>query len=59
MPTGIHVELFISRDNGSDMTQILMEKILRKFLALIGRLGCTGHGTWRIGNPPEIEDQLG
>lgn len=59
MKNGIHVDLFIVRDDGREMTPELHEKILRKAIALFTRLGCTGHGTWRLGPPPDVEDLLG
>lgn len=59
MEKGIHVDLFIVCDNGRAVTPELQEKIIRKVLALFKRMGCTGHGTWRLGEPPEVEDQFG
>ena len=59
MAKGIHVEVFIRREDGRDISLQLREKIVRKVVALLQRLGCTVHGEWRSGEPPDVEDQLG
>ena len=56
---GVHVEVFIRRDDGGDIEQELYDRIVRKVVALLNRLGCTPHGRWRIGPPPDVEDRLG
>jgi hypothetical protein len=58
MPKVLHLSGFIRMENGQSISPELMEKIIRKILSLLGRLGCTCHADWRIGNPPEVEDLL-
>ena len=59
MAKGIHVEVFIVRDDGHDVSFELHQKVIRKIVALLERLGCTAHGSWRLGDSPDVEDQLG
>lgn len=59
MAKGIQVEVFIRRKDGQDVQTVLFDKIVRKIQSLLGRLGCSVHGRWRIGEHPDVEDQLG
>jgi hypothetical protein len=59
MARGIHVEVFIRRKDERDIASALLDKIVRKIVALLGRLGCTAHGEWRLGEPDDVEDLLG
>lgn len=59
MAQGIHVTVFIRRNDGGSVEKELYDRIVRKIVALLGRLGCAAHGTWRLGNPPDVEDRLG
>ncbi len=59
MPKGIHVEVFIRRSDGKGISSEMYDKVVRKLVALLTRLGCRAHGTWRLGEPPEVEDMFG
>ena len=59
MAKGTHVEVFICREDGKALPIELHEKIVRKVTALLKRLGCSAHGSWRMGESPEVEDLLG
>lgn len=59
MPKVILFEADIRRDDGQSISRQQHEKIVRKIVSLLKRLGCTIHGEWRLGDPPEVEDLLG
>ena len=56
MARGIRVEMFILRDDGSNISPETQAKIVRKIIAFLKRLNCTAHGTWRLSEPEDSGD---
>ena len=59
MARGLRIEAFIRLDSGRGMSPELLDRIVRKMQALLKRLGCTAHGTWRLSESDDVEDLLG